>query len=225
MFSFSEMNRLSTRGLDVDTVVMPADQQTSFRRRNAKPAPARIGRPNSNSGSLRSIPGAHHQYGDGVDHHDSNSCITEKDAKFDRRASLRRNNSSSRRALLAACRQSSRDLREALVASESFRSLADLQERPREETCQEIEIVPGQWIHFHGAKETWDAFCEGRVTHATCTGCNEAMYCINTASMVLCPCCRDVSPIFDTPVLEDGLGLGLTDESILEHLQQEEADL
>lgn len=95
----------------------------------------------------------------------------------------------------------------------------------RKETKWHREIVavaPGCSFPLCGSKETLHAFQNDRVVHTECTSCESFLYCIDSASKVLCPTCRSISPVETSPSHDEmrRLGLGLTVEIALEQFQK-----
>jgi len=79
-----------------------------------------------------------------------------------------------------------------------------------------VEVVPGFALPFHGSKETIHAYHNDNVIHTNCSSCATFLYCIDSASMVLCPSCRSISPVEVRHTEEETLGIGLTVEHVLE---------
>ena len=85
-----------------------------------------------------------------------------------------------------------------------------------------IEVAPGYSVPLCGAKETMYAFQKDWITHIECTSCNAFLYCIDSASMVLCPSCRSIGPVEASASncnVTESLGLGLTIEQVMEELR------
>jgi hypothetical protein len=83
----------------------------------------------------------------------------------------------------------------------------------------EIEVSPGYYLMIRGAAETNLAIQQGRVRPTVCSCCTSQLYCIMVAEYVLCPTCREISPVDfkDNNSLlgrAGGVGLGLTRESL-----------
>lgn len=85
------------------------------------------------------------------------------------------------------------------------------------ETVKKIEIAPGQFMQLRGAQETYEAIKSDQFIPSTCFTCNKTVCCVDTATYVLCPDCRVVSPVKDTSYRERnpsvGLGFSLSDLS------------
>lgn len=84
--------------------------------------------------------------------------------------------------------------------------------REDEEEDNLVEVAPGTFVQLRGSMETWRAIQEGRTTRATCFVCSLSLVCIQNADMVMCPICRDISPVDQSPSSGGGLGLGMTEE-------------
>lgn len=84
-----------------------------------------------------------------------------------------------------------------------------------------IDIAPGYSVPLRGTEETLAAFKQDRVFQTECSNCETFLYCISTANMVLCPVCREMSPVLtDDPTNEtaaESLGMGLTVEFVIEN--------
>jgi len=87
----------------------------------------------------------------------------------------------------------------------------------------DIEIVPGHNVPLLGSDESWHAFKNDNVIPTECSACQTFLYCIDTASMVICPSCRMVSPLDQNGCIEsEGLGLGLSVECVFDMLDRED---
>ena len=85
----------------------------------------------------------------------------------------------------------------------------------------QIEVAPGYSVPLCGALETMYAFQKDWIVHTECTSCNAFLYCIDSASMVLCPSCRSISPVETNASnrnVQESLGLGLTIAHVMEEL-------
>jgi len=87
-----------------------------------------------------------------------------------------------------------------------------------------VEIHPGYSVPLRGSDETWHAYCHDNVASVDCTACLSHILCIASASMVLCPNCRMISPTYNEGIMEGGyptesLGLGLSQEYAAEELE------
>ena len=67
-----------------------------------------------------------------------------------------------------------------------------------------IEISPGNHQVLRGHKETLRYVRRDAVASATCLFCQDTVFCVNDAALVVCPTCRSISPLGD-----DGHGLAL----------------
>jgi hypothetical protein len=82
-----------------------------------------------------------------------------------------------------------------------------------------VEIMPGFSLPLVGTQESLAAYQLGIVSEVECSACATELYCIETASVVLCPLCRSFSPNNSTTAREQ-LGLGLTVELLAEELEE-----
>lgn len=80
-----------------------------------------------------------------------------------------------------------------------------------------IEIAPDYFLPLRGSKETTHAILQDKVVTTVCIDCQALFLCIDSATMVLCPCCRSVNPVSNVnhAMLMDrmgteSLGLGIT---------------
>ena len=98
--------------------------------------------------------------------------------------------------------------------------LEQLQEvRPtHEEQCERslVEIVPGYSVAMIGVRESLQAYRSSRCLQYDCTSCKVFLYCIDAATMVLCPVCKTISPLTPSGQAADVMGVGLTIEHLLE---------
>jgi hypothetical protein len=81
----------------------------------------------------------------------------------------------------------------------------------------EIEVSPGYYLMIRGAVETDLAIQQGRVRPTVCSCCTSQLYCIMSAEYVLCPTCREISPVdfkHNNGLDPVGVGLGLTSETL-----------
>jgi hypothetical protein len=58
-----------------------------------------------------------------------------------------------------------------------------------------MEIVPGQYVRLRGADETWHAIRHDAYLPCICSGCGNTVFCMDDADYVVCPICREVSPV------------------------------
>jgi hypothetical protein len=69
-------------------------------------------------------------------------------------------------------------------------------QRPAEPLFHRNLIEVGhEWIPMSGVDETSFAHKKGRTIDTTCVECETVLFALDTASMVVCPLCRCVSPI------------------------------
>jgi hypothetical protein len=91
---------------------------------------------------------------------------------------------------------------------------------PREEKIWHrvvVDVAPGHSVPLCGAEETKHALQKNCIVHTDCSCCGLFLYCINSASIVLCPSCRSISPVeTNSQKVTESLGLGLTVEHVLE---------
>ena len=78
---------------------------------------------------------------------------------------------------------------------------------PPDETPRTVEISPGNFQTLRGHHETLRYVRRDAVASTTCLSCNDTIYAINDAAMVVCPTCRSVTPMRSEG---DGLALGFT---------------
>lgn len=93
-----------------------------------------------------------------------------------------------------------------------------------------VQVMPGVEIPLVGSKESVEAIARQEIQETVCLSCQSELYCINSASMVLCPLCRSFSAIEDTSSsgastsrssdLNASLGLGMTLELLAEELER-----
>jgi len=81
----------------------------------------------------------------------------------------------------------------------------------------EMEISPGHYVPFRGAKETWQAVATHCIVELQCFDCAAILVCINDCEFTVCPDCRVVNPVFsDDPVGKPfGVGMGFKKEWVL----------
>jgi hypothetical protein len=88
---------------------------------------------------------------------------------------------------------------------------------------QMVEVTPGFFVPLCGAAETGQAVDRGEIQPVVCFGCNIRLLVINKASMVICPECDMISPLFGGGDVI--LGLGLREETFPHDvLGEEEVD-
>jgi len=83
-----------------------------------------------------------------------------------------------------------------------------------------VPIMPDVSYPLCGRLESLDAYQSQDVSEVTCSACQSFQYCVQKASMFLCPACQSISP--NAEGTEELLGLGLTLEVLSEesnHLQ------
>jgi hypothetical protein len=88
-----------------------------------------------------------------------------------------------------------------------------------------IEIFPGCIVPLLGSQDTIQSFLEGSAVLVPCSACRSSMFCAPSATMVLCPHCRDVSPVVpeagaqgeirDTGHISVGLGMSIEESFAL----------
>jgi hypothetical protein len=85
-----------------------------------------------------------------------------------------------------------------------------------------VEVIPGYSVPLRGLKEAMHAFHQDNIVHADCSSCDTFLYCIDSASMVLCPTCRSISPVPNKGknTATESLSIGLTVEHIVEEYQK-----
>ena len=85
-----------------------------------------------------------------------------------------------------------------------------------------VEVVPGYTLPLAGLQESIAAYQRQAVEETICDACQRELFCIDSASMVLCPFCRSFSPIYTTTLVndEEQLGLGLTVELLAEEFNK-----
>jgi hypothetical protein len=98
-------------------------------------------------------------------------------------------------------------------------SLESMSHRPRAWNRKQVELLPGCFASLVGSEETWHAFCEDNVITTECLSCQIFLYCKDTAGMVICPGCREISPVDGVGLGTEMLGLGLTVEAAFEMLK------
>lgn len=80
-----------------------------------------------------------------------------------------------------------------------------------------IEISPGISLPLHGTEETLDALKVGHLEKTHCAICCTDIYCVQSATYILCPMCRVVWPMEkSTHSGRGGVGLGVTAAELLE---------
>lgn len=78
-----------------------------------------------------------------------------------------------------------------------------------------IEIAPGTTTPLLGAADTWKAVAHDNYVPTSCVGCNMEICCILSASCVLCPSCKTVSPLDCGDATAGSVGLGFTLDDLL----------
>ena len=88
----------------------------------------------------------------------------------------------------------------------------------------EIEVSPGYYLRIRGAAETNRAIQQGRVRPTVCSCCTTQLYCIMVAEYVICPTCREISPVDfkhnNSLGQVGGVGLGLTPDSLQQEMRE-----
>lgn len=94
---------------------------------------------------------------------------------------------------------------------------AQLDDGEFDDDAHEMEISPGHYVPFRGAKETWHAVTTRHTTELECLDCMACLVCINDCEFTVCPDCRVVNPVFcDNPVGPPfGVGMGFKKEWVL----------
>jgi hypothetical protein len=87
----------------------------------------------------------------------------------------------------------------------------------------ELELSPNFYLPLHGSEETRNAVRNGMIKACACLSCNYQMHCISIASCVVCPRCREVSPVVSGNLsCSGGIGLGITELELHTWLGEEE---
>lgn len=77
-----------------------------------------------------------------------------------------------------------------------------------------VEITPGDFQVLRGHKETLEYVRREQVASTVCLCCNDTIYAINDAALVVCPTCRSITPMQSSSSADsgsaDGLALGFT---------------
>lgn len=82
-----------------------------------------------------------------------------------------------------------------------------------------VQVVPGYSLPLAGTQESIAAYQRQAVQEIVCPVCQTELFCIDTASMVLCPeCCSFSSICAINAELEPQLGLGLTVKLLAEEI-------
>jgi hypothetical protein len=129
-------------------------------------------------------------------------------------------------------KSSTRTINEESSHEEESRSISsDEQEVAREDLKKpppapqiEIEVSPGYYLRIRGAAETHLAIQQGRVRPTVCSCCTSQLYCTMVAEYVICPTCREISPVDfkhnNSLGQVGGVGLGLTPESLQQEMRK-----
>ncbi|CAB9521974.1 expressed unknown protein [Seminavis robusta] len=92
----------------------------------------------------------------------------------------------------------------------------------------EMEISPGIYVPFRGAKETWQAVATHTTHELDCFDCGLALVCINDCEFTVCPDCRVVNPVFcEDPIGKPfGVGMGFKKDWVVkkQHLRRMERE-
>jgi hypothetical protein len=77
----------------------------------------------------------------------------------------------------------------------------------------EVELSPNFYLPLHGSEETRHAVRNGMIKACACLSCHYQMHCIAMASCVVCPRCREISPVVSGNLssCSGGIGLGITE--------------
>lgn len=80
-----------------------------------------------------------------------------------------------------------------------------------------VEVMPCYSLPLAGAKETIHAYKTDKCVHTDCDHCKAFLYCIASATAVLCPECKSIGFVdsSSTHMKEELLGLGMTVEMVL----------
>lgn len=89
----------------------------------------------------------------------------------------------------------------------------------------QIDVGQGKKMPLRGAKETWAAIGDGRITITNCLTCQIELNCLDDALMVICPDCTMISPVDqagDGPESSSnyGVGVGVKPEEVIKWLQK-----
>lgn len=80
---------------------------------------------------------------------------------------------------------------------------------PKVPSWEMYEVSPGVQARLRDAHETWSYLQRDFYLPTSCKGCSTELTCIKNVDYVLCPTCRNVSPIEEGPSETRGGGLGL----------------
>ena len=86
----------------------------------------------------------------------------------------------------------------------------------------EMEVGPGIFLPFRGAKETWAAVAHHKTLESTCLDCTTQLVSVVDCEHVVCPDCNMINPIFDHPPNTTGIfgvGMGFKKEWIEQEQQ------
>mmetsp|Transcript_8526 Transcript_8526/g.18400 ORF Transcript_8526/g.18400 Transcript_8526/m.18400 type:complete len:588 (-) Transcript_8526:237-2000(-) len=83
-----------------------------------------------------------------------------------------------------------------------------------------IEVSPGLQLRLRGADETRDCIARDFFSPCLCLHCNAELFCISDAAYIICPLCRELTPLSleDIDNHEGGVGLGFNMQD-LERMQ------
>ena len=76
-----------------------------------------------------------------------------------------------------------------------------------------VEVSPGEFLRLRGSDETWKAFLNDFYMPCVCVSCETMIFCIQDACCVVCPNCREISPLEEIGP-DGGVGLGFTMETL-----------
>jgi hypothetical protein len=88
----------------------------------------------------------------------------------------------------------------------------------------EMELSPGYYVPFRGAKEVWKAVAVNNTLACTCFECGIELVSVPDCEHVVCPDCRMVNPVFDHPAGVTnpfGAGIGLKKEWVTAKLRNQ----
>jgi hypothetical protein len=96
----------------------------------------------------------------------------------------------------------------------------------RDQSKMEMEVGPGVYMSLHCSEETRQAARDGLLTSCPCYNCDQSLRCIAIALYVICPHCREISPIFESQSSSStaggGIGLGISESEYLTWQDEEE---
>jgi hypothetical protein len=81
-----------------------------------------------------------------------------------------------------------------------------------------MEILPGQYVRLRGADETWHAIRHDAYLPCICSGCGNTIFGMDDADYVVCPICREVSPVRYDDVDDDNDTTRTVTTSVSSHI-------